>query len=94
MTEPLIVNNSAKPAQLAAGIRQASIALGSILGTLGFSDAAAIFNKVGVDPNMAGIVGLVAAGVAFVWGQFATQRNAKKLAAVAAAAPDKVAVVK
>lgn len=94
MSNPIIVPAAASPAQIAAGARQIAIALGSIAGTLGFSGAASVLNKVGVDPQLAGVIGLVAAGVAFVWGQLATRGQAKKLATVAATAPDSVAQVK
>lgn len=94
MSDPILVPPTPTPAQMAAGIRQVATVLGTVLSTLGFSDAAVFLTKIGVDPQMAGTVGAVAAVISIVWGQIATRRNAKKLVVTANAAPNTVARLK
>lgn len=96
--EPIQVNASATPAQIAAGIRQVATILASMALAMGATVWAAKLNMVvALAPQIAQLITIVSpfliAGI--VWlGQMATRKTAKKLAVVAAAAPDDVAQVK
>lgn len=92
--EPIKFDATPTPAQLAAGIRQWGLIIGSALGALGlFPGIADWLEKIG-SPELAGAVGVVATVIAFVWGQVSTRKQAKKLAVAGSAAPDTVAVPK
>lgn len=81
------VPESPTPAQIEAGIRQAVTILGAIAGTVGAAKLAGHLNEVLL------IVGPLSSIIAIVWGQLFTRSQAKKLAVVAEAAPNAVAVV-
>lgn len=86
---PIEVNASPTPAQIAALLRQAVTVVGSIAGALGYAQ---VFNDhVGA---VLQVVGPLSAVLAVVWGQVSTRATAQKLTVAAAAAPDRVAVVR
>lgn len=86
--QPIMVDATPGPAQLAAGIRQTILAIASILTTLGFSHAA------GTVSLALQFVGPAAMVIVFVVGQLKTRHAAAKLATVAASASNAVAIVK
>lgn len=85
---PIMVNPYPTQDQIAAGIRQTILILGSVAGALGAAKVAGELNTLLV------IVGPIAALISFVLGQLHTRSASKKLAITAAAAPNAVAQVK
>lgn len=86
--QPILVDATPGPAQLAAGLRQAILAAASILTALGFSHAA------GVASLALQFVGPAAMVIVFIVGQLKTRSQATKLAVTAAASPNSVAIIK
>jgi hypothetical protein len=84
--------------QITAGIRQAALILGSILGTLGFASLADKFGVIAtLAPQIAGLVLLIApavVGAATWFGQLHTRREAQKAAALTVLVPNEVAKFK
>lgn len=97
-SSPIVVSASPTKPQLAAGIRQAALAIGLIAGAFGMSGVAAKANiVVSVAPAIAEllvVVGPLVAAVAVWLGQMATRRHAQNAAAMAAQLPDQVAKLK
>lgn len=87
MEKPIEVSASPIPAQVMAALRTILIALGSYLTGRGILTEGDIATLGVVLPALATVA-------TFVWSQWATNRNAKKLAVVAEAAPNTVAVTK
>lgn len=81
--------------QIEAGIRQAALAIGTILGAFGVTGLAAKANLVvSLAPEFAillSIIGPALAAAAAYVGQIATRRHAQNAAAMAAQLPDQVA---
>lgn len=88
MPDPIMVNASPTPAQISAGFRQLVISAGSILATVGLTD---LGSRVGQLQAYSGVAGAI---IAFLWGQWDTRHKAKQAAALAVAAPDRVAMLK
>lgn len=86
--DPIEVNASPTPAQIAALLRQIVTVVGSAAGALGYAGVAGQLNE------YLTIVGPLAAVIAVLWGQISTRSTAKKLAIAADAAPDRIAVLK
>jgi hypothetical protein len=85
---PIIANASPAPDQIAAGLRQLVLVLGSIASALGYSKLAGEFS------SLLAIVGPLSVIVAFVWGQLHTRAAAQQKATLAAAAPNAIGVVR
>lgn len=93
---PIVVPATPTAPQIAAGLRQIILSLGSILATLeGMGIGEKLLPGVGAGlNNLLGYVGGIAFVVALVWGQLATRTNAQKAATMANALPDSKAVTK
>lgn len=85
-TTPIQVNATPTADQIAAGIRQAILVFGGLLGGLGYA------NLAGQVSGLVEIAGPLAAVVVFVWGQIVTHQKAKKMVAVAKSDPANVVV--
>lgn len=94
MSESIVVNSSAKPAQIAAGLRQTALVIGGSLATLGLFPGVTEFLDKIASPEAAGALGFIGVVVSFVWGQIATHRNAKTLASAASDPANKHIVLK
>lgn len=99
MTEPvqtpIVVNPSALPAQLAAGLRVATILVGgatAIIGFLGARDLVGLVAYIRSD-DFVPVAGAAVAAASFAYGQWKTRRERAKLVTAAHAAPDSVAIV-
>lgn len=97
-SKPIVVDATPAAPQLAAGIRQAALAVGMILSTLGLTAWAGKFDLIVslATPiaTLIVIVGPIIAGVAAWWGQMSTRHIAQKAATLAALQPDEVATFK
>lgn len=83
----IVVPPSPAAGQIEAGIRQAVTVLGTILGMAGLAKLAGSLN------DLLLVVGPLSSIIAIVWGQLYTRSQSEKLAIVAKAAPDTVAIV-
>jgi uncharacterized membrane protein len=92
--EPIVVHATPTAPQIAAGLRQVILALGSIVAALESMGIGDKFHLSADLNNALGYVGGVAAVIAIVWGQIETRRNAQKAAAMANALPNSTAVTK
>lgn len=88
MSDPIIVNESATPAQVSAGFRQLILTLSAAASALGMAGVAGHLNGA---LAFAGVVGTVGA---FLWGQFATRFHAKQAAQLATMLQDSKAQTK
>lgn len=86
--QPIMVDASATPAQVQAGIRQLILSLSAAASALGFSHVAGQLDLA------LQFVGPIAWTLVFVLGQLHTRSQAKKLAITADAAPAEVAQIK
>jgi hypothetical protein len=87
-TDPIRVNATPGPDQVATGIRYGLMALASVASALGFAEVAGKFNDLLVT------AGPIAALVVFVWGQWSARYNSKAKAVMAAQLPDEIAKFK
>ena len=88
VTEPILVNPTAGPDQLAAGIRYALMTIAGAATVFGY-------NHVATDATgLLVIAGPLAGLLVFAMGQWKTRQQSLKLAVVAKAAPDSVAQIK
>lgn len=86
--DPIRVNATPGPDQVATGIRYALMALASVASALGFAEVAGKFNALLVT------AGPVAAFVVFAWGQWSARLNSKAKAVMASQLPDEIAKFK
>lgn len=86
--EPMQVNASPTPAQISAGFRQFVLAVGPLLGYLGWAGAESALN------STLQYVGPASAAIAFLWGQWDTRHRAKQAATMASNVSDSVAQLK
>lgn len=84
-TNPIRVNASPGPDQVATGIRYALMAAASVASALGFAEVAGKFNALLVT------AGPIAVFAVFVWGQWSARHNSKAKAVMAAQLPDEIA---
>jgi hypothetical protein len=85
---PIMVHASPTAPQVEAGIRQIVLAVGPLVGMIGWSGGEGLLNQVLM------YAGPLAAVIAFLLGQWATRTGAKKAATMAAKLPDAVASLK
>ena len=85
---PIIVSATPTVAMWQTGLRYAITAVAAVLAALGYTGAA------GKASALLLAVGPVAALLAFLWGLWATRSNGKKMAVLAAAAPNSVGQVR
>lgn len=92
--QPIVVPASPTAPQIAAGLRQIILALGSVIAALESMGIGDKFHLSADLNNALGYVGGAAAVIALIWGQLATRSNAQKAAVMASALPDTTAVTK
>ena len=85
--DPIAVSRTPTKAQLAAGIRQGVLVVGSVATTLGYSQILGPLDQV------AQLAGPISIGLSFLLGQLATRKTAKQKIRLANAAPDSVGFV-
>ncbi len=86
--EPIVVNASPTPAQISAGLRQLILAVGPLVGYLGWSGGESTLN------TALQYIGPISAVVAFLWGQLSTRSHAKKASVMATQLPNSIARTK
>lgn len=82
MSDLITVHATPTTPQIQAAIRQVILALSAVLTTVGANGLA------GQLDGLLTYTGIVAGVIAFLWGQYATRKTAKKAAALAVAAPN------
>jgi hypothetical protein len=85
---PIVVNADPKADQLIVALRQLITVLGASAGVLGAHHASLLLGQAAI------VLGPAAAVVAIIMGQLHTRHQGQKLATMASALPDEVAVTK